>query len=115
MRGDTVPVEIGIAFDQVGRGGVAELPIEADLLELVEERVGLLHVERISELTDQIRRLHQTPLAIFRGVCRRWAHWKAGELNRSGDPLGIQSGRGAKPLHDEDLRAVDMIPSERRV
>jgi len=37
---DAVPVEIGIALDQVGRGSVAELAVEADLLGLVEEALA---------------------------------------------------------------------------
>src|SRR5829696_3994279 len=56
---DTVPVEVGIALDQVGRRGIAELAVEADLLELVEQRVRLLQVERVSQLTDQVRCQHE--------------------------------------------------------
>ena len=56
---DAAPVEVGIALDQVGRGGVAELAVKADLLELIEQRIGLLQVERVAELPDQVRGLDQ--------------------------------------------------------
>ena len=65
MGRDAVPVEIGKALDQVRWRRVTELTVQPDLLELLEQRVGLLEVERIAELPDQIGSLDQPPLPIF--------------------------------------------------
>ena len=51
---DAVPVELWVLVDEIGRRLVAELAVEAGLLEFVVERVGLADVVRIAELPDQI-------------------------------------------------------------
>src|ERR1700742_787745 len=44
MRGYAVPVELRIAIDDIGRGIVAQLTVDADLFELMVERVGLAQI-----------------------------------------------------------------------
>ena len=110
-----VPIEPRILLDQVGGGFVAELPIAADFLEFVEESVGLLRIERIAELADEVGgldepRLQTGPLRVPVGPGR-----KAGELDRLRHPLGIDERRVAEPLIDEEFRPVDMISRKRSV
>ena len=50
------PEESRIGLGDVGRGGVAELRIDADLGELVEQRVELARIKRIGKLPDEIGR-----------------------------------------------------------
>ena len=62
MGRDGVPVKSRKLLDQVGGGGVAELPIAADLLELVEQGIGLSRIERIAKLPDQVGGLNEPRL-----------------------------------------------------
>jgi hypothetical protein len=43
-----------VFVDQVRRRCVAELPIQADFLEFVVERIGFPQIMRIAQLTNQI-------------------------------------------------------------
>src|ERR1700723_3597602 len=52
---DFVPVELWVFVDQVRRRCVAKLPVQADFLEFVVERIGLPQIMRIAELTNKIR------------------------------------------------------------
>src|ERR1700741_2640987 len=54
MRRDAVPIELRIAVHNVGRRVVAELSVDADLLEFVVERVGLAQIVGIAELPDEV-------------------------------------------------------------
>src|SRR5271154_1477880 len=54
VRRHAVPIELRIFVDQVRRRFVAELPVQADFLEFIEERIGLSQIVRIAELTDEI-------------------------------------------------------------
>src|SRR5260363_277582 len=54
VRRDAVPIELRVAMDDVGRRIIAELAVDADLLELVVQRIGLADVVRIAELPDEI-------------------------------------------------------------
>src|SRR4051812_7850677 len=51
---DRVPVELRIFVDDVRRRVVTEPLVETDLLEFVEQRIGLLQVAGIAELPDEI-------------------------------------------------------------
>src|SRR5579859_3598687 len=62
LRRDVVPVELRVLVDDVGRRVVAELLVQADFLEFVEQRIGLSQVVGIAELADQIGRAQQQPL-----------------------------------------------------
>ena len=53
-RLDLAPEEARILVGHIGRAGVAEPCIAADLLELVEQRVELSRIEGVGELADQI-------------------------------------------------------------
>ena len=72
-RLDPAPEERRVPLREVGRAGVAELVGEADLGELVEQRVQLARVERIAELPDQVGRPQQAgfrpglPVLVVRG------------------------------------------------
>ena len=44
-----------IFVNQVGGRFIAQLPIQADFLELVVERVGFPQIVRVAELADEIR------------------------------------------------------------
>ena len=50
---------IDIFVDQVRRRFVAKLPVQANFLEFVVERIGLSKITRIAELTDQVRGAQQ--------------------------------------------------------
>ena len=47
------PIELRVFVDQVGGRLIAQLPIEADFLELLIKGVGLLQIVRIAKLADQ--------------------------------------------------------------
>jgi hypothetical protein len=49
------------ALDQVGRRGIAELAVQTDLLELVKQGVGLLQVERIRNLREDVSTFGDNP------------------------------------------------------
>src|SRR3954468_18055834 len=93
MRRDTGPVKIREALNEIGWRGVPKLPVEPNLLELIEQRVGLLQVQRIPKLPHQIGPLHQSSFATLRLVTRCTAAGKSRELNGSGHAIGIDEGR----------------------
>ena len=62
-RLDLAPEEARILVGHIGRAGVAEPCIAADLLELVEQRVELSRIEGVGELADQIGSPQQARLA----------------------------------------------------
>src|SRR5271165_5686908 len=81
VAGDTVGKERGVLLDEVCGGRVAELAIGADLLELREQGVRLLRIERIAELADEVRGQHEPRLEI--GVITPLEAWReAGQLDR---------------------------------
>src|SRR6516165_10798209 len=90
MRRDGGPIKSGKLLDQVGGGSVAELPIAADFLELVKQRVGLSRIQGVAELSDQIGSLNQ-PLLEIR-LIRVWVPvWReAGEFDRRRDAGGVE-------------------------
>src|SRR5437764_13624116 len=61
-----LPIELRIEIDDIGRGAITELPVEADLLELVEEGTRLANIMRVAELPDQIGRAQQRAFFIIR-------------------------------------------------
>src|SRR5580698_2239071 len=100
MRRNGVPVECRELLNEVGGRGVAELPVAAELLELVEERVGFPRIQRVSKLPDQIGRLNEPRLES--GLIRvRIRRGKARKLDRGGDTIGIDCRRFAEPLVNE--------------
>jgi hypothetical protein len=64
-RRDPGSADVGIALDRVRQRD------EANLLELMEEAVCRLQVERVLELPDQARGLDPPSLSIIRFVCGR--------------------------------------------
>ena len=54
IGGHISPIELRIFVDQVRGRFVAELPVQADFLKLVVERVGFPQIVRIAELADQV-------------------------------------------------------------
>jgi 5-methyltetrahydropteroyltriglutamate--homocysteine methyltransferase len=109
-----VPEKPRILLQEVGRGFVAELPVAADFLEFVKERVGLLRIERVAKLSDEIGGLNQ-PRLETRFVVAVGARGKAGKFDRVGHARGVNERRIAEPLVDEELRPVDMIGCQRGV
>ena len=93
---------------------VAELPVGADLLEFGEEGVGLLRIERVAELADQVGGEHQ-PAPRDRRFRAIEAGRKAGQLDRLRDPGRVDLRRVAEPLVGEQLRAVDVVGHQRGV
>src|SRR5882672_1663586 len=59
MRRNVVPVKLRISVREIGRRGVAKLPIHSDLFELMVERVRLAQIMRVAELSDEIGSAHQ--------------------------------------------------------
>ena len=72
-----VPEEPRILLHEVGGRFVAELPVAADFLEFVKERIGLLRIERVAELSDEIGGLNQ-PRLETRLIGLRWGAAESG-------------------------------------
>ena len=70
LRGHILPVELRIFVDDVGRRLVAERLGQADLVEFVEQRIGLAHVVGIAELADQVGGAQQQALLLIEIVDR---------------------------------------------
>ena len=94
---------------------VAELGGDADLDELVVERVELAGMVGVAELADQVGGAHQGRLAAGLGIIVAFGDRKAGELDRPRDPLGVQVLDHLAAVADEDLAALDMVGGEERV
>ena len=83
------PKEAGIALGDVGWAGITKLLVDANLGELVKECIELPRIERVSELSDQIRGAHQASLRV--GLCMIPIVWhrEAGQFDRTRNPLTI--------------------------
>src|SRR6266508_2727974 len=89
-RRNAVPVELRIAVDEVRGRAVAELAVQAGLLELVVERVGLAQIVRVAELADEIGGAQQRALLCNLLVLRRNGNREARALDRARDASGVQ-------------------------
>src|SRR5882757_1720534 len=98
MSRDTIPIEGGILVDEIGGGGISELPIHADLFKFTKERIYLARIHGIAELSNEIRCLYQPGLQVVIRVARIDRAWKAGEFNRSRHPLCFDKWRILQPL-----------------
>ena len=54
MHRDSVPIKAWKLLNEVGRRRITELPVAAELLELVEKRVGLPRIQGVPKLPDQV-------------------------------------------------------------
>src|ERR1700733_6496088 len=113
MSRDRVPVKSGKLLHEVGRGSVTVLPVAAELLELVEQRIGLPRIEGIAKLPDQIGGLNQPRLESgLIGVRSR--RREAGQFDGGGDTVGVDRRRLPEALVNEQLRSINMIGGKRR-
>jgi len=83
MWRNAVPIKLRVCIREIGRTGVAELPVHADFFELRVKCISLAQVMRISKLSDQVGGPHQQTLFLVRII--RVKRWKAGEFNGAGD------------------------------
>jgi hypothetical protein len=96
VRRDAGPVKVGKALNQIRRRGIAKPAVEAELLELVIKGIGLLQVEKVAKLADQVSGLDQPSLPILQRILRGLATWEARELDRPRHPLGFVLMRGTE-------------------
>src|SRR3954467_762868 len=90
VRCDAVPIELRIAIHDVGRRVVTELAVDADLLELIVERIGFAQIIGIAELSDEVGS------AQYRGVLiilLTFASRKPRPLDRTGDAFARSEER----------------------
>src|ERR1700683_3026518 len=103
MRRNRVPVKTGKFLDKVGRGGVTELPVAAEFLELVEQRIGLPRIQGIPKLPDQIGGLNQPRLDSRVIRVRSRGRREAGKFDCGGDTGGVDRRRLPEALVNEQL------------
>ncbi len=106
MVGDAAPEKPRILIDDVGRRGIAQLPVHADFVELEEQGVRLARVERIAHLADQVGGAHQP--ALQRRLPFRLRR-KARRLDRVRHALRVDGRRILQAFESEQFRAIDMI------
>ena len=85
------------------------------LAELVVQRHLLAGVGRIGELPDQVGRTDQSGLAIRLRIVVDLRHRKAGQLDRSADPLDVEERQPGAAVADKDLTALNVPGSEKGV
>ena len=71
VLGNAVPVKLRVFVDEIGGAVVAELPIEAGLLELIIEGVRFADVVGIAELADQVGGPEEVGFLVDRSGLRR--------------------------------------------
>ena len=86
-RLDLAPEEARILVGDVGRAGVAEPRVAADLVELVEQRVELSRVERVGELADEIGSAQQARLCVCLRVVVVLRNRKPRQLDGAADAI----------------------------
>jgi len=106
---DLAPIELRIAFDQVGWTSIAEPFVNAGFDEFVVKRVQFAQVERIAQLTDQIAGPDQARFRVGSGVVVVVRHREARELDGRGDALLIDEWDWRKTLADENLPPFDVV------
>jgi hypothetical protein len=95
----------------IGWTGVAELRIAADLLKFVKKGIQLSGIERVSELTDQVRSPKQARLGVGLLVVLILRNGEPGQLYCTVDSRTT----ARKTLAEENLRAPDMPSLEEDV
>src|ERR1700733_5202040 len=113
MPRDGVPVKSGKLLDQVGGRRIAVLPVAAEFLELVEQRIGLPRIQGIAKLSDQIGGLNQPRLESRLIDVRSRGRRESGQFDGGGDAGGVDRRRLPKALVNEQLRSIDMIGGKR--
>ena len=78
---DLTPKEARVFVSDVSRAGVTQTRIASDLLKFVEEGIQLSRIERVSELTDEIRSPQQARLGVGLGVVLVLGHWEPRQLD----------------------------------
>src|SRR5580698_11347299 len=109
MPRDGVPVKSGKLLDQVGRRRIAVLPVAAEFLELVEQRIGFPRVQRVAKLPDQIGGLNKPRLESWLIDVRSRGRRESGQFDGGGDAGGVDRRRLPEAFVDEQLRSIDMI------
>ena len=112
---DHAPEEARIALGEIGGRLEVEPLGDAGLDELVEQRVQLARIVGIGELADQVGGADQAGLGMGVGVVVVLGHREAGQLDRPGDPVGVEMLAQAQAMVDEDLAALDVVGREERV
>src|SRR5262245_986148 len=115
MRRDVAPIELRILVDQVRRRFIAELPVQADLLEFVVKRVDFPQVMRIAELTDEVGTPQQRPLLVDARLVVRGRVWEAREIDRACDSVAVELLDRGDALQHEQLRPFDVVWRKRGV
>ena len=82
--------------------GVAELRIAADLLKFVKKGIQLSGLERVSELTDQVRSPKQARLGVGLLVVLILRNGEPGQLYCTADSIRIDERLPRKTLADEN-------------
>src|ERR1700735_3582564 len=107
MPRDGVPVKSGKLLDQVGRRRIAVLPVAAEFLELVEQRIGFPRVQRVAKLPDQIGGLNKPRLESWLIDVRSRGRRESGQFDGGGDAGGVDSRRLPEAVVNEQLQSID--------
>src|SRR5262245_1888088 len=89
VRRNSLPVELRIQFRQVGGRFISQLPVEADLLKFIIERVGLSQILRIAELADEIGSPHERALLVSIVIRLYNRRRETREFDRASDPARV--------------------------
>src|ERR1700722_12253873 len=95
MPRDGVPVKSGTLLERVARRRLAVLPVAAEFLELVEQRIGFPRVQRVAKLPDQIGGLNKPRLESWLIDVRSRGRRESGQFDGGGDAGGV--GRRSPP------------------
>src|SRR5271165_5210497 len=113
-RRNVAPVELWILLDEVNGTGVAEWAAFTGFLKSSVQRIGLVWIKGVAELSDEIGCLDKLGFENRRvsGLGRRRV---ARQFNRLRNPRGVENRRVSKPLKSKHLGAVDVIRGKGRV
>ena len=92
-----------VFVDQVGGRFIAELPVQADFLKLVEERVRLPQIVRIAELADQVGGPQQRRILVDLMLVGRGGVGEARVLDCARDPRAVELLDRRQAIEHEQL------------
>jgi hypothetical protein len=90
LTGYALPVELRIDINEIGRRGVAQLPIDANLFEFRVQSICLAQIMRIPKLPDKIRGAEQHSFFARSSIIDRRRR-KTCVLNSVRDPRNVKS------------------------
>src|SRR5262245_19219360 len=112
---DLAPKEARVSVGEVGRAGIAETRIAADLLEFMREGIEIAWIERVGELAAEVGRPQQAGLGVRLGVVLVLGHREACMLDGAADAIRVDERMVAEAFAHCNLRTLDMPRPEEGV